>query len=61
MGFLSRGQRRLLWVSLLLLIGNVSLTAWLLDDASWLFNLVVTGIVGTVLIIDDSESASTDS
>jgi hypothetical protein len=54
MGFLNRFQRRLLWVAFVLLAGHVPLAAWLLRDATWLFNLVVAGLVATVLLIDES-------
>lgn len=56
MGFLSKAQRRLLWTSFVLLIGNGILAARLLEDATWLFSLVVAGLVAVVLIQDDAES-----
>ncbi|WP_020522371.1 hypothetical protein [Catelliglobosispora koreensis] len=56
MGFLSKAQRRLLWTSFVLLIGNGIAAARLLEDATWLFSLVVAGLVAVVLIQDDAES-----
>lgn len=56
MGAMSRRQRRLLWIGFVLVAGNAAFAAWLLNDASWLFNLVVASLVGTVLSADDIAS-----
>ena len=40
-GFLSDGQRRLAWVGFLLAAFQAPLAANLIDDASWLFAVVV--------------------
>ncbi len=57
MGFLNRGQRRLAWVGFLALGANAPFAAWLAPDASWLFNVVVAGLVAVVLLADEAESA----
>jgi hypothetical protein len=57
MGFLTRGQRRMAWIGFFLLAVNAPFAAWAATDASWLFNIVVAGLVAAVLLIDELESA----
>jgi len=50
-GFLSEPQRRLAWVGFMLAAFQAPLAAALIDDASWLFAVVVA----TVILIDDAQ------
>jgi hypothetical protein len=52
-GFLSERQRRFAWLGFLLAAFQAPLAAKLLDDASWLFAVVVALVVATVIIADD--------
>ena len=54
-GFLSDGQRRLAWVGFLLAAFQAPLAANLIDDASWLFAVVVALVVATVILADDAQ------
>ncbi|MGK5677910.1 hypothetical protein [Actinoplanes sp. URMC 104] len=54
-GFLSDGQRRLAWVGFLLAAFQAPLAANLIDDASWLFAVVVAMVVATVILADDAQ------
>lgn len=54
-GFLSESQRRLAWVGFLLAAFQAPLAAKLIDDASWLFAVVVSLVVATVILIDDAQ------
>jgi hypothetical protein len=53
-GFLSEGQRRIGWVGFLLAAFQAPLAAKLVPDASWLFAVVVAGLVATVILADDT-------
>ncbi|GLY95951.1 hypothetical protein [Actinoplanes sp. NBRC 103695] len=53
-GFLSPRQRRLAWVGFLVVAFQAPLAARLVDDASWLFAVVVALVVGTVILADDT-------
>lgn len=57
-GFLSRVQRRGMWVAFLLMAAYAPFTAWLSDDDTWFLSIVVAGLVATVLIADDHERGS---
>ncbi|GIH08414.1 hypothetical protein Rhe02_64810 [Rhizocola hellebori] len=57
MGFLNRRQRRWTWFGFLALAANTPVAAWATSDASWLFNIVVAGLVAFVLLVDEAESA----
>ena len=52
-GFLSERQRRLAWVGFLLAAFQAPVAARLIDDASWLFAVVVAMLVATVITADD--------
>jgi hypothetical protein len=52
-GFLSERQRRLAWVGFLLAAFQAPAAAQLIDDASWLFAVVVSILVATVIVADD--------
>jgi len=54
-GFLSERQRRLAWVGFLLAAFQAPLAAILIDDASWLFAVVVALVVATVIMADDAQ------
>jgi hypothetical protein len=54
-GFLSEGQRRLAWVGFLLAAFQAPLAAKFVDDASWLFAVVVALVVATVILADDAQ------
>jgi hypothetical protein len=54
-GFLSERQRRLAWVGFLLAAFQAPLAAKLVADASWLFAVVVAGVVATVILADDAQ------
>jgi hypothetical protein len=52
-GFLSERQRRFAWLGFLVAAVQAPLAARLIDDASWLFAVVVAVLVATVIIADD--------
>lgn len=54
-GFLSERQRRLAWVGFLVAAFQAPLAARLIDDASWLFAVVVALCVATVILADDAQ------
>jgi len=54
-GFLSETQRRLAWVGFLLAAFQAPLAAMVINDASWLFAVVVAGVVATVILADDAQ------
>jgi hypothetical protein len=53
-GFLSERQRRFAWLGFLLASLQAPMAAKLVDDASWLFAVVVALVVATVIVADDS-------
>ena len=53
-GFLSERQRNLAWLGFLLAALQAPLAAKLIDDASWLFAVVVAVVVATVILADDT-------
>lgn len=59
-GFLTERQRRLAWVGFLLAAFQAPLAAKLIDDASWLFAIVVAMVVATVILADDAERRRPD-
>src|SRR3954452_1710968 len=54
-GFLSERQRRLAWLGFVLAAFQAPLAAKLIDDASWLFAVVVAAVVATVILADDAQ------
>ncbi|GAA0574413.1 hypothetical protein GCM10010172_68810 [Paractinoplanes ferrugineus] len=54
-GFLSERQRRLAWVGFMLAAFQAPLAAKFVDDASWLFAVVVALVVATVILADDTQ------
>jgi hypothetical protein len=54
-GFLSERQRRLAWVGFLLAAFQAPAAAQLVNDASWLFAVVVALLVAAVIIADDTQ------
>ncbi|AGZ44532.1 hypothetical protein [Actinoplanes friuliensis] len=54
-GFLSERQRRIAWVGFLLAAFQAPAAARLVDDASWLFAVVVALLVATVILADDAQ------
>jgi hypothetical protein len=54
-GLLSRRQRVLAWIAFLALAAQAPFSAHLLPDASWLFSLVVAGMVAVLILADDVE------
>lgn len=54
-GFLSERQRRLAWVGFFLAAFQAPLAAKFVDDASWLFAVVVAMVVATVILADDAQ------
>ncbi|WP_305786820.1 hypothetical protein [Symbioplanes lichenis] len=54
-GFLSEKQRRLAWVGFLLAAFQAPVAASLINDASWLFAVVVALVVATVIMADDAQ------
>jgi hypothetical protein len=52
--FLSERQRRVAWVAFLVAALQAPFAAKLIDDASWLFAVVVAGLVATVILADDA-------
>ena len=53
-GFLSERQRRFAWLGFLLAAFQAPLAAQLINDASWLFAVVVALLVATVILADDA-------
>jgi hypothetical protein len=53
-GFLSERQRRFAWLGFLLAAFQAPLAAKVVNDASWLFAVVVALAVATVIIADDA-------
>jgi hypothetical protein len=53
-GFLSERQRRFAWLGFLLTAFQAPVAARLINDASWLFAVVVALVVATVIIADDA-------
>lgn len=53
-GFLSARQRRFAWLGFLIVALQAPLAARLVDDASWLFAVVVALVVATVILADDA-------
>jgi hypothetical protein len=53
-GFLSDRQRRFAWLGFFLVAFQAPLAARLVDDASWLFAVVVALVVATVILADDA-------
>jgi hypothetical protein len=53
-GFLSPRQRRLAWLGFLVAAFQAPLAAVVIDDASWLFAVVVALVVATVILADDA-------
>jgi len=54
-GFLSERQRRFAWLAFLLVAFQAPLAARVIDDASWLFAVVVAMVVATVILADDAQ------
>ncbi|MET8153287.1 hypothetical protein ACIBSW_30695 [Actinoplanes sp. NPDC049668] len=54
-GFLSEPQRRLAWLGFLLAAFQAPVAARLVDDATWLFAVVVALVVATVILADDAQ------
>ena len=54
-GFLSERQRRMAWLGFLLAAFQAPLAARVIDDASWLFAVVVALVVATVILADDAQ------
>jgi hypothetical protein len=54
-GFLSDRQRRFAWLGFLLAAFQAPLAAKIIDDASWLFAVVVALVVATVILADDTQ------
>ncbi|MET3430238.1 hypothetical protein BJ973_009450 [Actinoplanes tereljensis] len=54
-GFLSERQRRLAWVGFMLAAFQAPLAAKFVEDASWLFAVVVAMVVATVILADDAQ------
>jgi len=53
-GFLSERQRRFAWLGFFLAAFQAPMAAKLVDDASWLFAVVVALLVATVIVADDA-------
>lgn len=53
-GFLSARQRRWAWFGFVLAAAQAPLAARFVDDGSWLFSLVVAGMVATIILADDA-------
>ena len=54
-GFLSDRQRRFAWLGFMLAAFQAPLAAKVVDDASWLFAVVVALLVATVILADDAQ------
>jgi hypothetical protein len=52
-GFLNERQRRIAWLGFFLVALQAPMAAAVIHDASWLFAVVVAGLVATVIIADD--------
>jgi hypothetical protein len=50
---LSRRQRVISWIALVLLGAQAPVAARFLSDESWLFSVVVAGLVAVLIIADD--------
>lgn len=59
-GFLSERQRRIAWVGFLLAAFQAPIAAKVIDDASWLFAVVVAMLVASVIIADDATRRRAD-
>jgi hypothetical protein len=59
-GFLSERHRHLAWVGFLLAAFQAPVAARLIDDASWLFAVVVALLVATVILADDAQRRRPD-
>jgi hypothetical protein len=53
-GLLTERQRRVAWVGFLLAAFQAPVAAKVIDDASWLFAVVVALLVATVILVDDA-------
>lgn len=53
-GFLTPRQRRLAWLGFVLAALQAPVSARLVDDGSWLFSVVVSIMVATVILADDA-------
>jgi hypothetical protein len=53
-GILSERQRRFAWLGFLLAAFQAPLAAKIINDASWLFAVVVALVVAAVIIADDA-------
>jgi hypothetical protein len=53
-GFLSSRQRRVAWLGFLIASAQAPFAAHVVDDASWLFAIVVALLVATVILADDA-------
>ncbi|HEY2947117.1 MAG TPA: hypothetical protein VGJ53_01760 [Micromonosporaceae bacterium] len=53
-GILSRRQRHWAWAGFVMTASQAPLSAHFVSDASWLFSLVVAGMVGVLLAADES-------
>ncbi len=56
MGFLSRTQRRWMWIGFTVLAAYAPFAARVTEDASWLFSVVIASMLAIVLVADDTES-----
>jgi len=56
MGFLSRVQRRWMWIGFTVLAVYAPFAARITEDASWLLSVTVAGMLAVVLVADDTES-----
>ena len=54
-GFLTDRQRRFAWVGFLQAAFQAPVAAKVIDDASWLFAVVVAMVVATVILADDAQ------
>ena len=54
-GFLTDRQRQLAWLGFLLAAFQAPLAAKFVEDASWLFAVVVALLVATVILADDAQ------
>jgi hypothetical protein len=54
-GFLSQRQRGFAWLGFFLAALQAPMAAKLINDASWLFAVVVALLVATVIVADDAQ------
>jgi len=54
-GILTDRQRRFAWLGFFLAAFQAPLAAIVIDDASWLFAVVVAVVVATVILADDGQ------